>query len=185
LPFDLPGFLLNSTTVSMFNTAFFHKQIKPHVKTLQDYEPFFYPLDAVLHWNRLYGKQGFVQFQYAIPFEGAREGTIAILQEIANSGLASFLAVLKAFGEIQSAGMMSFPLAGLMFALDFPMKPGITLPLMERLGDMTRDYGGRLYPAKDAAMTASQFKTFYPNWEQFARYRDPALTSSFWERVTA
>ena len=72
-----------------------------------------------------------------------------------------------------------------MFALDFPLKPDVTLPLMERLGDMTRDYGGRLYPAKDAAMTASQFQIFYPNWERFARYRDPALTSSFWERVTA
>ena len=108
-PFDAPGFALNHTTVSLFNTAFFHKQIKPVVKTLQDYEPFFYPLDKVLHWNRLYGKQGFLQFQYAIPWEGAREGTIAILKEIADSGLASFLAVLKAFGSIESVGMMSFP----------------------------------------------------------------------------
>ncbi len=183
-PMDAPGFALNHTTVSLFNTVFFHKQIKPRVKTLQDYEPFFYPLDIMLHWNRLYGKEGFVQFQYAIPFETGKEGTIAILKEIANSGLASFLAVLKAFGPIQSAGMMSFPLEGLMFALDFPMKAGITMPLMQRLGDMTRDFGGRLYPAKDAAMTASQFQTFYPQWEQFARFRDPALTSSFWERVT-
>ena len=184
-PFDAPAFALNHTTVSLFNTVFFHKQIKPHVKTLQDYEPFFYPLDKILQWNRLYGKRGFLQFQYAIPWQGAREGTIAILKEIANSGLASFLAVLKAFGEIQSPGMMSFPLAGIMFALDFPIKPDITFPLMQRLGDMTRDYGGRLYPAKDAAMTPAQFQTFYPKWEQFARYRDPALTSSFWERVTA
>jgi hypothetical protein len=184
LPFDLPGFLLNSTTVSMFNTAFFHKQLKPHVKLLQDYEPFFYPLDKILHWNRGYGKNGLVQFQYAIPWEHAKEGTIAILRAIADSGLASFLAVLKAFGDIPSLGMMSFPYAGIMFALDFPIKDGITFPLMRRLGDMTRDYGGRLYPAKDAAMTPGQFKTFYPNWEQFARFRDPAITSSFWERVT-
>ena len=184
LPFDLPAFLLNSTTVSMFNTAFFHKQMKPHVKTLQDYEPFFYPLDKILHWNRGYGKNGLVQFQYAIPWEHAKEGTIAILKAIADSGLASFLAVLKAFGEIPSLGMMSFPYAGIMFALDFPIKDGITFPLLQRLGDMTLDYGGRLYPAKDAAMTPEQFRTFYPNWEQFARFRDPAITSSFWERVS-
>ena len=184
LPFDLPGSLLNRTTVSMFNTLYFHKQRKPRVKTLQDYEPFFYPLDKILQWNRGYGKNGLVQFQYAIPWAHAREGTIAILQEIARSGLASFLAVLKAFGDVPSLGMMSFPQAGIMFALDFPIKPGITFPLLQRLGDMTLEYGGRLYPAKDAAMTASQFQTFYPEWQRFARYRDPMLTSSFWERVT-
>jgi FAD/FMN-containing dehydrogenase len=183
-PFDAPGFALNRTSVSAFNTVYFHKQRKPHVKTIQDYEGFFYPLDSVLHWNRMYGRNGLAQFQYAIPWEGAREGTLAILREIANSGLASFLAVLKAFGDIPSLGMMSFPEAGIMFALDFPIKPGITLPLLERLGDMTLDYGGRLYPAKDAAMTPRQFQTFYPNWERFARFRDPAFTSSFWERVT-
>ena len=183
-PFNAPGFALNRTTVSLFNTVFFHKQLKPRVQTLQDYEPFFYPLDIMLHWNRLYGKNGLLQFQYAIPWENAKEGTVAILKEIAKSGLASFLAVLKAFGDIPSLGMMSFPQAGIMFALDFPIKAGISFPLMERLGDMTREFGGRLYPAKDAAMTAAQFQAFYPQWEKFARYRDPMLTSSFWERVT-
>jgi FAD/FMN-containing dehydrogenase len=183
-PIDAPAFALNRTSVSAFNTVFFHKQRRPHVRLIQDYEPFFYPLDAVLHWNRMYGRNGLVQFQYAIPWEGAKEGTIAILRAIADSGLASFLAVLKAFGDIPSLGMMSFPQAGIMFALDFPIKAGITFPLLERLGDMTLDYGGRLYPAKDAAMTPRQFQTFYPNWEHFARFRDPMITSSFWERVT-
>ena len=183
-PFNAPGFALNHTTVSMFNTVFFHKQIKQRVKTLQDYEPFFYPLDKVLHWNRMYGKRGLVQFQYAIPWADAKEGTIAILREIAKSGQASFLAVLKAFGDIQSDGMMSFPQAGIMLALDFPIKPGLTFPLLQRLGDMTLEFGGRLYPAKDAAMTAPQFQAFYPQWQMFARYKDPVLTSSFWERVT-
>ena len=183
-PFNAPGFLLNSATVSMFNTAFFHKQLKPHVRTLQDYEPFFYPLDAILHWNRGYGKSGLTQFQYAIPWDHAKEGTIAILREITKSGLASFLAVLKAFGDIPSRGMMGFPQAGIMLALDFPIKENRTFPLLQRLGDMTREFGGRLYPAKDAAMTASQFQHFYPQWQQFARFRDSAITSSFWERVT-
>jgi FAD/FMN-containing dehydrogenase len=183
-PFDAPGFALNHTTVSMFNTVYFHKQGKSHVKTVQDYEPFFYPLDAVLHWNRMYGKRGLVQFQYAIPWEHAKEGTIAILHEISKSGLASFLAVLKTFGDIPSLGMMSFPQPGIMLALDFPIKPDLTFPLLQRLGDMTLEFGGRLYPAKDAAMTPTQFRAFYPDWRRFARFRDPLLTSSFWERVT-
>ena len=183
-PFDAPGFALNQFTVSAFNTVFFHKQMKPRVRALHDYEPFFYPLDKVLHWNRLYGKSGLLQFQYAIPWEHAREGTIAILREVAKSGLASFLAVLKAFGDVPSPGMMSFPQPGITLALDFPIKPNVSFPLFERLADMTLDFGGRLYPAKDAAMTAAQFQAFYPQWEHFARYRDPMFTSSFWERVT-
>jgi FAD/FMN-containing dehydrogenase len=183
-PFDAPAFALNHLSVSLFNTAFFHKQIHKRVVSLQDYEPFFYPLDKILHWNRMYGKRGFLQFQYVIPWEHAKEGTIAILHEIAKSGLASFLVVLKVFGDVPSPGMMSFPKPGITLALDFPIKPDKSFPLFHRLADMTLEFGGRLYPAKDAAMTASQFQSFYPQWEQFARYRDPMLTSSFWERVT-
>ena len=184
-PFDAPGFALNNLSVSAFNTLFFHKQIHKRVVSLQDYEPFFYPLDKILHWNRLYGKRGFLQFQYVIPWEHAKEGTIAILHEVANSGLASFLAVLKAFGDVPSPGMMSFPKPGITVALDFPIKPDKTFPLVHRLADMTDEFGGRLYPAKDAAMTAAQFQSFYPQWQQFARFRDPLFTSSFWERVTS
>ncbi len=182
-PFDAPGFVLNHTTVSMFNSVFFHKQRKSHVKTVQDYEPFFYPLDAVLHWNRMYGKRGLVQFQYAIPWKDAKEGTIAILREIASrvwrvSSPCEGLRRHTIVGDDElSAGWNHV-------ALDFPIKPDLTFPLLQRLGDMTLEFGGRLYPAKDAAMNASQFQTFYPEWERFARFRDPLLTSSFWERVT-
>ena len=183
-PFDAPGFALNHATVSAFNTVFFHKQIHKRVVALQDYEPFFYPLDKVLHWNRMYGSSGLLQFQYAIPWANAREGTVAILREVANSGLASFLAVLKAFGDVPSPGLMSFPQPGITLALDFPIKPDKSFPLFQRLADMTLEFGGRLYPAKDAAMTAPQFQAFYPQWEQLARFRDPLFTSSFWERVT-
>ena len=182
-PIDLPPFALNSTTVGLFNTAFFHKQIKSRVTALQDYEPFFYPLDAVLKWNRMYGKEGLLQFQYAIPWENARQGTVAILREVAKSGLASFLAVLKAFGDVPSPGMMSFPKPGITLALDFPIRPEKSFALFDRLAEMTKEFGGRLYPAKDARMTAAQYQAFYPQWERFSRYKDPAITSSFWERV--
>ncbi len=183
-PFDAPGFALNHLSVSAFNTLYFNKQMGKRQVTLMDYEPFFYPLDKVLHWNRMYGKNGLLQFQYVIPWNSAREGTVAILKEVAKSGLASFLAVLKAFGDVPSPGVMSFPRPGITLALDFPIKPGKSFPLFERLADMTLEFGGRLYPAKDAAMTAKQFQVFYPEWQQLARFRDPAITSSFWERVT-
>jgi FAD/FMN-containing dehydrogenase len=184
LPFDLPGFLLNHATVGVFNALYFNKQRKPRVESVVDYEPFFYPLDIALHWNRMYGKRGLLQFQYAIPWEHAREGTIAILQEVAKSGLASFLAVLKVFGDVESPGMLSFPQPGVTLALDFPIKPGVSFPLFDRLAAMTQEFGGRLYPAKDARMTAAQFQVFYPRWQSFEKYRDPLLMSSFWERVT-
>ena len=183
-PLELPGFALNRLSVGAFNALFFHKQMKKRVTMVQDYEPYFYPLDAVLHWNRMYGKRGLLQFQYVIPWEHAREGTVAVLQEVAKSGLASFLAVLKAFGDVPSPGMMSFPKPGLTLALDFPIKPGKSFALFDRLAAMTLEFGGRLYPAKDARMTAAQFQAFYPQWQAFARYKDPALDSSFWERVT-
>ncbi len=183
-PMELPGWALNGASVSLFNTLFFHKQMKKIVSGPQDYEPFFYPLDKVLRWNRMYGKRGLLQFQYVIPWEYAREGTEAILREVANSGLASFLAVLKAFGDVPSPGLMSFPRPGITLALDFPIKPGKSFELFDRLAEMTREFGGRLYPAKDARMTAAQFRTFYPEAEKLVRYKDPALTSSFWERVT-
>jgi FAD/FMN-containing dehydrogenase len=183
-PFEAPGIALNSATVGLFNALFFHKQMKKSVTALQDYEPYFYPLDKVLKWNKMYGKRGLLQFQYVIPWEHAREGTEAILRAVAKSGLASFLAVLKAFGDVPSPGLMSFPKPGITLALDFPIKPEKSFPLFNRLADMTREFGGRLYPAKDAAMTPSQFSAFYPQWERFARYKDPALTSGFWERVT-
>jgi FAD/FMN-containing dehydrogenase len=182
-PIELPGFALNKYSVAAFNELFFRKQITPYKKFVQDYEPYFYPLDAVLKWNKMYGKGGLLQFQYAIPWEHAREGTVAILGEVAKSGLASFLAVLKTFGDVPSPGMMSFPKPGITLALDFPIKPDKSFALFDRLAQMTLEFGGRLYPAKDARMTAPQFQAFYPQWERFARFKDPALTSSFWERV--
>jgi FAD/FMN-containing dehydrogenase len=184
-PFELPGFALNRYSVAAFNTLYFHKQMKRRVSKLQDYEPFFYPLDAVLKWNRMYGKRGLLQFQNVIPWEHAREGTTAILKEVAKSGLASFLAVLKAFGDVPSPGTMSFPKPGITLAMDFPIKLEKSFVLFDRLASMTREFGGRLYPAKDARMTAAQFQAFYPQWERFLRYKDPAITSSFWERVTS
>jgi FAD/FMN-containing dehydrogenase len=185
LPFDLPAFALSRASVMAFNTLYYNKQLSKYKKTVVDYEPFFYPLDAVLDWNRGYGSRGLLQFQCALPWDHAKEATIEILKAITASGLASFLAVIKAFGDVPANGMMSFPVPGITLALDFPIKPDRSFPLLDRLASMTLEYGGRMYPAKDARMTAAQYQAFYPQWRDFARFRDPNITSSFWERVTS
>jgi FAD/FMN-containing dehydrogenase len=184
LPFDLPAFALNRFTVSAFNTAFYHKQLTKRKTARMDYEPFLYPLDSVLHWNRMYGKNGLLQFQNVLPHASGREGMLQILKMITRSGLASFLAVIKFFGDAPSLGMMSFPVPGVMLALDFPIRSEVSFDLLDRLAGITAEFGGRMYAAKDARMSAAHFQRFYPQWQQFAAFIDPAFDSNFWRRVT-
>jgi FAD/FMN-containing dehydrogenase len=183
-PFDLPAIALNRFTMAAFNTAYYHKQFPKQKTAKVDYEPFFYPLDSVLHWNRMYGKNGLLQFQNVLPHASGREGMVEILKAITRSGLASFLAVIKFFGDMPSLGMMSFPEPGIMLALDFPIRPEVSFDLLDRLARITLEHGGRMYSAKDARMTAEQYQTFYPQWQDFARYIDPSFDSAFWQRVT-
>jgi FAD/FMN-containing dehydrogenase len=184
VPIDLPAFVLNRASVGLLNTLYFHKQLKKRAAAMIDYEPFFYPLDSVLHWNRVYGKHGLLQFQCVIPSSNGLSAMREILDVIQNSGLASFLAVLKIFGNLPSPGMMSFPMPGITLALDFPIKPNKSFPLFDRLGEMTLAAGGRIYPAKDARMTPAQFRAFYPTHVNFKQYVDPRFSSNFWRRVT-
>ena len=183
-PIDLPGFALNHFSIGLFNTLYYNKQLSKTTTSLVDYEPFFYPLDKVLHWNRMYGRNGLLQFQCVLPWEADQLGIIQVLKAITASGLASFLAVIKVFGDVPSPGMMSFPAPGITLALDFPIRPEVSFDLLDRLAKITLEHGGRMYPAKDARMTAPQFQAFYPQWQEFARYIDPAFDSAFWQRVT-
>src|SRR6201987_1521972 len=186
LPVDLPGFLMNKASIGAFNALYYAKQFAKRKTALVDFEPFFYPLDSVHHWNRAYGKQGLLQFQCVLPWEpDFQQGIIQVLKAITASGLASFLAVIKVFGDVRSPGMMSFPAPGITLALDFPVRGERSFDLTERLGNITAEYGGKMYPAKDARMAPRHFQHFYPQWEEFARYIDPAFLSAFWERVTA
>jgi FAD/FMN-containing dehydrogenase len=185
IPIDLPDFALNRISVGLFNTAYYHKQFSKQKSGLIDYEPFFYPLDSVLRWNKIYGKSGLLQFQCVIPWEnGLQEGILRILKAITASGLASFLAVIKVFGDMPSPGMLSFPKPGITLALDFPIRREVSFDLLDRLGKITLEHGGRMYPAKDARMTAAEFQAFYPQWRDFAPYIDPRFSSAFWKRVT-
>jgi FAD/FMN-containing dehydrogenase len=185
IPIDFPDVALNRLSVGIFNSLYYRKQFGKRKTGLIDYEPFFYPLDGILHWNKIYGRKGMLQFQCVIPWEtGQQEGIVRILKAITASGLASFLAVIKVFGDVPSPGMLTFPKPGITLALDFPIRHEVTFDLFDRLGKITLEHRGKLYPAKDARMTAAQFRAFYPEWEAFSSYIDPRFSSAFWQRVT-
>lgn len=184
VPFNLPQFVLNTLTVKSFNELYYHKQIPRRVHKVESYDPFFYPLDSIHDWYRMYGKRGFLQYQFVVPFEGGREAMREIIGRIRQSGAGSFLTVLKEFGTIKSPGMLSFPRPGLTLALDFAYAGEKTLRLLEELDAIVRQYDGSVYPAKDARMSAQSFQQFYPRWQEFARYIDPQFSSSFWRRVS-
>ncbi len=184
LPFNLPSFTLNTLTVKAFNELYYHAQTRKTVHKTIPYDPFFYPLDSIHNWYRMYGKRGFLQYQFVVPFDNARAAMREILGRIRQAGEGSFLTVLKTFGDIPSPGMLSFPRPGLTLALDFAYGGQKTLQFLNELDNIVIQSGGALYPAKDARMSAQSFQTFYPQWKQFAQHIDPHFSSSFWRRVT-
>lgn len=178
-----PVSLINNLSLRVFNELYWRVQPKTRTRKRVEYEPFFYPLDSIRHWNRVYGRNGFQQYQCVIPHMAAPEAIGELLKVIAESGQGSFLAVLKRCGEIQSPGLLSFPLPGTSLALDFPQRSDLS-GLFRRLDKIVRVANGRLYPAKDAHMSAKDFQLGYPAWQQLETLRDPALLSRFWKRVT-
>jgi decaprenylphospho-beta-D-ribofuranose 2-oxidase len=162
-PFNLPSWVLNAFTVKAFNFLYYGKNFKKEIDNVVSYEPFFYPLDAILHWNRGYGKSGFVQYQFVLPLE-AKQGLIEILQRISDKGLGSFLAVLKVFGKQES--IISFPKEGYTLALDFPVRKGL-LEFLDELDKVVLQYGGRIYMSKDARMKPEILQGGYPELEKF------------------
>ncbi len=184
VPFDFPGFALNRLSVTAFNLLYYHKQGGRRSEQLVHYDPFFYPLDSVHDWNRIYGQRGFLQFQCVVPLSDTGvEAMREILRRAADSGMPSFLTVLKTFGDVHSPGWLSFPKRGLTLALDFANKGESTWQLVAALDRLTREVGGRVYPAKDSRMSAESFAAYYPERERFAKYVDPGFSSSFWRRV--
>jgi decaprenylphospho-beta-D-ribofuranose 2-oxidase len=162
-PLDLPSWSLNSLTVKAFNFLYYNKNFKREIDNVVSYEPFFYPLDAVLHWNRMYGKSGFVQYQFVLPLS-AGDGLIEILNRISDEGLGSFLAVLKVFGAQQS--LISFPKEGYTLALDFPVRKGL-LEFLDELDQLVLKYNGRIYMSKDARMKPALLQAGYPGLQRF------------------
>ncbi|NVO15683.1 MAG: FAD-binding oxidoreductase [Rhodoplanes sp.] len=180
---ELPGFLLNAVTMRAFNALYRNRPHGLGTRT-QHYDPFFYPLDALSSWNRLYGRHGFYQHQSVVPFPAARDSVKRMLETTAAQGQGSFLAVLKLMGDTPSPGVLSFPMEGATLALDFPNKGERTRRLLDTLSDEVLANGGRLYPAKDAVMSPAMFRAGYPGWRTVEAWRDPAFGSDFWRRVT-
>jgi FAD/FMN-containing dehydrogenase len=176
--------LVNSFSLRAFNSLYYHRQLRTKVARRVGYDPFFYPLDRVSMWNRIYGRAGFQQYQCIVPQTHAREVIRSALSEIARSGTGSFLAVLKQCGAMPSPGLMSFPLHGVSLALDFPQRAQVNRRLFANLDALIHEAGGRLYPAKDAHMSAAHFQSAYPAWKRVEALRDPRLLSRFWQRVT-
>ncbi len=184
VPFDAPTWLLSRFTVQLLNGAYYRFQPRKRVRRVTSYETFFYPLDFLSDWNRLYGKRGFLQFQCVVPNEVGEAAVAELLGVAARSGRASFLTVLKVFGEAESPGLISFPKPGVTLALDFPFDGRPTLELFAEMERVVREVDGTVYPAKDACMTGESFRVFFPRWKEFSRYVDPAFSSSFWDRVS-
>lgn len=161
VPFYFPGFVLNNLTVKLFNLLYFNKQRRKIVKDFVHYETFFYPLDIVNDWNKIYGKRGFIQYQMVIPKEKGKEGMKKILETIAKSGNGSFLAVLKLFGKDNPDAFNSFPQEGYTLALDFKVNSKLK-KLVAQLDAIVEEYGGRIYLTKDS-MSKSSLTNYLKN----------------------
>lgn len=183
MPFTPPVSLVNRLTLRPFNTAYYYANLSRPRSAKTFYAPFFYPLDHIRDWNRMYGPAGFFQYQCVIPNEYRTSAIHSMLTEIARSGEGSFLSVLKTFGEVESVGLLSFPRAGVTLALDFPNRGNNTLALFDRLDGIVREVGGRIYPAKDARMPRDLFEAGYPRHREFLPYRDPGISSSLSRRL--
>jgi len=176
LRFDLPAWALNRPVLRAFNRLYGRAQGRRSGPFLVDHDPYFYPLDRIGHWNRLYGREGFLQHQCVIPASSAHEGVREILEAVTGGPVPCFLAVLKRFGAAGS-GLLSFPLAGYTLALDFPVAGGRTLAFLDALDAIVLRHGGRVYLAKDARLRRESFQAMYPEyprWRKIKESIDPA-----------
>lgn len=174
LPLTPPAIAVSAPFVKLFNALYFNRVPASGRKVERTLSEFFFPLDKISNWNRLYGKKGFFQFQCVIPFDVATEALHALLTTVSDAGIASPLAVLKRMGPGR-AGMMSFPTEGYTLAIDLPNK-GETQKLLSELGAITEQFGGRLYLAKDGAATANMIAGMYeelPAFQKAVRKIDP------------
>lgn len=166
--FDLPALILNRHFVKVFNWLYYKKNSFGKMSGLVEWEKFFYPLDRITDWNRLYGKNGFIQFQCVLPLEHSYEGIRELLEVISDQGVASFLAVLKLFGP--QGFPYSFPMRGYTLALDFPANKK-TFEVLEKLDEITVRNGGRFYLAKDSRIDNNTFAVSDPRFLKFNCYR--------------
>jgi decaprenylphospho-beta-D-ribofuranose 2-oxidase len=170
LPIDLPSFFLNRYAVRLFNYLYYQRAPVRQAGALVPLEDFFYPLDKLLNWNRLYGSRGFTQYQFVLPKEASAAGLKELLARIVEAGSGSFLGVLKLFGP-ENDNLLSFPEEGYTLALDFKINRRL-FPFLDELDRVVLDFGGRLYLTKDVRMSGDTFRQGYPRWPEFAQLRE-------------
>ena len=182
VPLVPPVSLVNRLSLKPFNALYYATKHR-RATSVQHYESFHHPLDALMDWNRIYGPRGFYQYQCVLTFASGRDGIRSMLDRISAAGMGSFLAVLKTFGQRASLGMLSFAMPGVTLALDFPNEGERTLQLFTSLDAIVREGGGRLYPAKDARMPRELFEAGYPRLAEFLPHRDPGISSAMSRRL--
>lgn len=170
IPFDVPAWVLNPFSIGAFNALYYRREGNKRQPFLSGYENYFYPLDGIGQWNRLYGKRGFVQYQCVIPEPAAYDGMRALLQTLSASRRPSFLAVLKRFGA-QGRGLLSFPMPGYTLALDLPIRDEGLFTLLNKLDEIVLQHGGRVYLAKDARLSAESFRAMYPRYTAWLKVK--------------
>ena len=168
IPIDAPGFLLNRWSIKAFNSLYYSKAKQGDEKLVGLFD-YFYPLDKIDNWNRMYGHSGFIQYQFVIPKQNGADNMRKLLGRIAYLGEGSFLAVIKLFGG-ENDNLLSFPFSGYTLALDFKVSQK-TIDLLNVLDELVIDMGGRIYLTKDARMTSNTFRRTYPRWETFESVR--------------
>ncbi len=179
IPFYFPSFSLNKFSIRAFNELYFLKN-KTHQKALVNYDKFFYPLDSILHWNRIYGKNGFTQYQFVVPKKDGKRALKKIIEYIQKKRVYPFLTVLKEFGEGNSKSLLSFPMAGYTLALDFKIRPGL-FDFLNELDEIVMKYEGRIYLAKDCRLPKEHFKQMYPKVDK--SFGDTAYSSFLAKRI--
>jgi len=175
LRFGFPSRALNRFTIAAFNETFYAWQGRRKEPFIDTFDHFFFPLDRIENWNRMYGKQGFVQYQCVLPLAQSQPGLQALMEELIRSRRSSFLSVLKRFGPAGS-GLLSFPMEGYTLTLDFPIRDAGLFPFLDRLDDIVLKFGGRIYLAKDARMRPETFRAMYPRlpeWQRIKSRVDP------------
>ncbi|HVW56677.1 MAG TPA: FAD-binding oxidoreductase [Rhizobiaceae bacterium] len=183
IPFRPPFTVLNRPFLKLFNAAYYRGKVRVGDIHLTQWRSFFFPLDGIRHWNRLYGPGGLYQHQSVLPPEAAQIGVKAMLAVSREAGEGSFLTVLKRFGATRSPGILSFPRQGYTLTLDFPNRGGRTLALLRELDRIAIASGGTVNPYKDARMDEHVFQASFPNWRALESLRDPAFLSDFWRRT--
>lgn len=183
VPFAPPVNLLNRFTLKAFNGLYYGRAPKTPSTAIVPWASYFHPLDAISGWNRLYGPRGLFQHQSVYPAASGRETTIRLIECAQAHGAASFLTVLKRFGEVPSPALVSFPRPGFTLTLDFANSGKPTLTMLNALDDIVLAAGGALNPYKDQRMSPEMFAASFANWRDLEAMRDPALMSDFWRRT--